>query len=77
VPVACVQNSFCLGHRHEQHEFLRQCGERSVAFVPFLAVVGASGAAGLGLTAAENDEVIWGIGSALMPHLTTTAETAG
>jgi pyridoxine 4-dehydrogenase len=39
-PVVCVQNPYGIGARPEGHAFLRECGERAVAFVPFFAIAG-------------------------------------
>ncbi|MFJ1755009.1 aldo/keto reductase [Kitasatospora sp. NPDC088134] len=39
-PVVCVQNAFGLGASAEQRAFLRTCGERGIAFVPFYAIAG-------------------------------------
>jgi aryl-alcohol dehydrogenase-like predicted oxidoreductase len=55
-PVVCVQNSYGLGHRAHQDDFVRTCGEQGVAYVPFFAIAGAgreSGRAG-----SEPDEVL-------------------
>jgi len=52
--VACVQNSYGLGHHPEQDELIGVCGERDIAFVPFFALAGANKEAG---TSAEDDEV--------------------
>jgi aryl-alcohol dehydrogenase-like predicted oxidoreductase len=55
-PVVCVQNSYGLGHRAHQDDFVRTCGEQGVAYVPFFAIAGAgreSGRAG-----SERDEVL-------------------
>ena len=55
-PVVCVQNSYGLGHRPQQDEFLRSCGEQGVAFVPFFAIAGAGREAGP--SSREHDEVL-------------------
>ncbi len=55
-PVVCVQNSYGLGHRPQQDEFVRACGEQGVAFVPFFAIAGAGREAGPSST--EHDEVL-------------------
>ncbi|SMC69929.1 oxidoreductase [Kibdelosporangium aridum] len=47
-PVVCVQNAYGLGHRAEEDQFVRACGEQGVAFVPFFAIAGAGREAGLG-----------------------------
>jgi aryl-alcohol dehydrogenase-like predicted oxidoreductase len=54
-PVVCVQNSYGLGHRPQQDELVRRCGELGVAFVPFFAIAGAGREAGPGN--AESAEV--------------------
>jgi aryl-alcohol dehydrogenase-like predicted oxidoreductase len=38
--VVCVQNPYGVGARPEGHAFLRECGGRGVAFVPFFAIAG-------------------------------------
>jgi pyridoxine 4-dehydrogenase len=55
-PVVCVQNSYGLGHRPQQDQLLRACGEQGVAFVPFFAIAGAGREAGP--SGAEHDEVL-------------------
>jgi aryl-alcohol dehydrogenase-like predicted oxidoreductase len=55
-PVVCVQNSYGLGFRPEQDEFVRACGDKGVAFAPFFAIAGAGREAGVG--AGEHDEVL-------------------
>lgn len=47
-PVACVQNSYGLGYRSRQDEFVSACGERGIAFVPFFAIAGAGRESGAG-----------------------------
>ena len=49
-PVVAVQNSYGLGYRPEQDEFVRLCGEQGVAFVPFFSIAGANREAGGGGT---------------------------
>ncbi|MFF7245024.1 oxidoreductase [Embleya sp. NPDC008237] len=39
-PVVCVQNQYGLGIRADQDEFVRDCGEQGIAFVPFYAIAG-------------------------------------
>jgi aryl-alcohol dehydrogenase-like predicted oxidoreductase len=46
-PVVCVQNSYGLGHRPQQDEVLRVCGEQGVAYVPFFAIAGAGRESGV------------------------------
>ncbi|MFJ2592511.1 aldo/keto reductase [Streptomyces erythrochromogenes] len=45
-PVVCVQNMYGIGVQPEQDEFLRTCGERGVAFVPFYSIAGTGRQAG-------------------------------
>jgi aryl-alcohol dehydrogenase-like predicted oxidoreductase len=54
-PVVCVQNSYGLGHRPGQDDFVRECGESGIAFVPFFAIAGA-GREG-GTSGADHDEI--------------------
>ncbi|HJP76914.1 MAG TPA: oxidoreductase [Pseudonocardiaceae bacterium] len=54
-PVVCVQNSYGLGHRPQQDDLVRACGELGVAFVPFFAIAGAGREAG---RSGEDDEVV-------------------
>ncbi|WP_326558419.1 aldo/keto reductase [Micromonospora sp. NBC_01796] len=54
-PVVCVQNRYGIGAPPDADEFLRTCGERGVAFVPFFAIAGAGREAGAGHT--DHDEV--------------------
>ncbi|MBB4911861.1 aryl-alcohol dehydrogenase-like predicted oxidoreductase [Actinophytocola algeriensis] len=51
-PVVAVQNSYGLGYRAQQDEFIRLCGEQNVAFVPFFSIAGANREAGGGTDAA-------------------------
>ncbi|GGO27924.1 aldo/keto reductase [Micromonospora parathelypteridis] len=49
-PVVCVQNNYGVDAYREQDEFVRVCGERGIAYVPFFAVAGTgreSGASGV------------------------------
>ncbi|MER7730233.1 aldo/keto reductase [Streptomyces erythrochromogenes] len=45
-PVVCVQNMYGIGVQPEQDDFLRTCGERGVAFVPFYSIAGSGRQAG-------------------------------
>ncbi|MEU7924169.1 aldo/keto reductase [Micromonospora sp. NPDC049107] len=45
-PVVCVQNNYGLDAYREQDAFVRACGERGVAYVPFFALAGTSREAG-------------------------------
>jgi pyridoxine 4-dehydrogenase len=41
-PVVCVQNSYALDTHRDDDTFLRLCGERGVAYVPFFAIAGSA-----------------------------------
>ncbi|MFE7181451.1 oxidoreductase [Streptomyces erythrochromogenes] len=45
-PVVCVQNMYGIGVQPEQDAFLRTCGERGIAFVPFYSIAGTGRQAG-------------------------------
>jgi len=55
-PVVCVQNMHGLGVRREYDAFVRTCGERGVAFVPFYSIAGPGRTAGAG--GAESEQVL-------------------
>ncbi|HEX3812877.1 MAG TPA: oxidoreductase [Mycobacteriales bacterium] len=55
-PVVCVQNSYGLGYRRRQDDFLRTCGTQGIAFVPFFAIAGAGREAGA--VDADSDEIV-------------------
>ncbi|WIY05052.1 aldo/keto reductase [Amycolatopsis mongoliensis] len=55
-PVVCDQNSYGLGYRRRQDEFVRTCGEQGIAFVPFFAIAGARRETGAG--GSDHDEVL-------------------
>jgi pyridoxine 4-dehydrogenase len=55
-PVVCVQNMYGIGVRPGQDEFVRACGEKGVAFVPFYALAAAGRTAGV--TGADSEEVL-------------------
>jgi pyridoxine 4-dehydrogenase len=54
-PVVCVQNRYFIGAGPAEHEFVRECGERGLAFVPFFSIAGEGSSAGL--TGTEHSEV--------------------
>jgi pyridoxine 4-dehydrogenase len=54
-PVVCVQNRYGIGASPEAHDFLDACGRQGVAFVPFFAIAGRGG--GAGMTGSEHEEV--------------------
>jgi len=45
-PVVCVQNSYALDAHRTDDDFVKICGERGIAFVPFFAIAGAGREAG-------------------------------
>jgi pyridoxine 4-dehydrogenase len=55
-PVVCVQNMYGIGVRPDQDEFVRACGEKGVAFVPFYALAAAGRTAGV--TGTDSEEVL-------------------
>jgi aryl-alcohol dehydrogenase-like predicted oxidoreductase len=55
-PVVCVQNRYGIGAAPEAHEFVRLCGERGVAFVPYFAIAGEGRERGAG--GSDPDEVL-------------------
>ncbi|MEV0776567.1 aldo/keto reductase [Streptomyces sp. NPDC050428] len=54
-PVVCVQNAYSVDAPGAEQEFLRECGELGIAFVPFYAIAGARREEGAG--AAEDEAV--------------------
>ncbi|MGW5421349.1 aldo/keto reductase [Streptomyces sp. NPDC003943] len=55
-PVVCVQNMYGIGVRPEYADFVRDCGEQGIAFVPFYAIAAAGRENGA--TAAEPEEIL-------------------
>ncbi|RLP84381.1 aldo/keto reductase [Micromonospora sp. BL4] len=45
-PVVCVQNNYGVDAYREQDDFVRVCGERGIAYVPFFALAGTGREAG-------------------------------
>jgi pyridoxine 4-dehydrogenase len=70
-PVVCVQNPYGIGARPEGHAFLRECGERGVAFVPFFAIAGQDRERGFDAAAAATAATVDGIAIA---HEATPAQ---
>jgi pyridoxine 4-dehydrogenase len=70
-PVVCVQNPYGVGARPEGHAFLRECGARGVAFVPFFAISGRGRERGFDPAAAATGAQIDKIASA---HGATAAQ---
>ncbi|PWR04944.1 aldo/keto reductase [Micromonospora acroterricola] len=60
-PVVCVQNNYGLDAYREQDDFVRACGERGIAFVPFFALAGAGREAG---ASAEQGEAVQAVARA-------------
>jgi aryl-alcohol dehydrogenase-like predicted oxidoreductase len=67
-PVVCVQNPYGIGASAEEQEFVRACGEQSVAFVPFFTIAGAGGARGA--VGTDSDGII----AVARAHGATTAQ---
>ena len=63
-----MQNSYGLGHRPQQDQLLRACGEQGVAFVPFFAIAAAGREAG---PSGVEDEIVLAIARA---HHATPAQ---
>ncbi|GAA3617840.1 oxidoreductase [Nonomuraea rosea] len=55
-PVVCVQNRYGIDARPEDDAFLRECGERRIAFVPYFAIAGEGRERGA--VAADGEEVL-------------------
>lgn len=72
-PVVAVQNSYGLGYRPQQDEFIRLCGEQGVAFVPFFSIAGANREAGGGTDAQVR--LAWTL--ARGPHVLVIPGTGG
>ncbi|MGW1461288.1 oxidoreductase [Streptomyces albidoflavus] len=47
-PVVCVQNLYGIGASAEEQEFVQECGEAGIAYVPFFSLAGARREAGAG-----------------------------
>ncbi|MGG7613952.1 aldo/keto reductase, partial [Streptomyces sp. ZG43] len=47
-PVVCVQNPYGVGAGAEEQEFVQECGEAGIAYVPFFSIAGARREAGAG-----------------------------
>ncbi|MEU7918593.1 aldo/keto reductase [Micromonospora zamorensis] len=52
-PVVCVQNNYGVDAYREQDAFVRACGERGIAYVPFFALAGTGREAGASATQGE------------------------
>jgi pyridoxine 4-dehydrogenase len=70
-PVVCVQNPYGIGARPEGHAFMRECGERGVAFVPFFAIAGRGRERGAG---GESDVTTETVAAVARAHGATVAQ---
>lgn len=57
-PVVCVQNNYGVDAYREQDAFVRACGERGTAYVPFFALAGAGREAGASAAPGEAVEAV-------------------
>lgn len=57
-PVVCVQNNYGVDAYREQDAFVRACGERGVAYVPFFALAGTGREAGASAAQGEAVEAV-------------------
>ncbi|MBQ0901117.1 aldo/keto reductase [Micromonospora sp. U21] len=73
-PVVCVQNNYGVDAYREQDEFVRVCGERGIAYVPFFALAGTGREAG---ASAEQAEAVRSVARAhgVTPHQVRLAWT--
>ncbi|MEU5908806.1 aldo/keto reductase [Micromonospora sp. NPDC047467] len=73
-PVVCVQNNYGVDAYREQDAFVRLCGERGIAYVPFFAVAGTGREAG---ASAEQGEAVEAVARAhgVTPHQVRLAWT--
>ena len=73
-PVVCVQNAYGVDAYREQDEFVRACGERGIAYVPFFALAGTGREAG---ASAEQGEAVEAVARAhgVTPHQVRLAWT--
>ncbi|MEU7378084.1 oxidoreductase [Streptomyces albidoflavus] len=59
-PVVCVQNPYGIGAGAEEQEFVQECGEAGIAYVPFFSIAGTRREAG----AAEPGEAVRAVAEA-------------
>ena len=57
-PVVCVQNNYGVDAYREQDAFVRLCGERGIAYVPFFALAGTGREAGASTAQGEAVEAV-------------------
>ncbi|MET0419913.1 MAG: aldo/keto reductase [Actinoplanes sp.] len=73
-PVVCVQNNYGVDAYREQDPFVRLCGERGIAYVPFFALAGTAREAG---ASPEQGEAVAAVAQAhgVTPHQVRLAWT--
>lgn len=73
-PVVCVQNGYSIDTHRSDDEFVKICGDRGIAFVPFFAIAGAKREAG---AAADHSEAVRSVARAhgASPHQVRLAWT--
>jgi len=73
-PVVCVQNNYGVDAYREQDAFVKLCGERGIAYVPFFALAGTGREAG---ASAEQGEAVEAVARAhgVTPHQVRLAWT--
>ncbi|MDG4757808.1 aldo/keto reductase [Micromonospora sp. WMMD710] len=73
-PVVCVQNNYGVDAYREQDAFVRDCGERGIAYVPFFALAGTGREAG---ASADQGEAVTAVARAhgVTPHQVRLAWT--
>jgi len=57
-PVVCVQNRYGTGATPEEHDFLRDCGEQRIAFVPFFSIARTARATGGAGAASDRERAV-------------------
>ncbi|WP_405620852.1 aldo/keto reductase [Streptomyces sp. NBC_01511] len=63
-PVVCVQNAYSVDAPGSEQEFLRECGELGIAFVPFFAIAGGRREAAANDAAPADDEAVLAVARA-------------
>jgi aryl-alcohol dehydrogenase-like predicted oxidoreductase len=73
-PVVCVQNGYSIDTHRTDDDFVRICGERGVAFVPFFAIAGAARESG---ATSAHSEALQAVAAAhdMSPHQVRLAWT--
>ncbi|TNH31658.1 aldo/keto reductase [Micromonospora orduensis] len=73
-PVVCVQNNYGIDAYREQDPFVRTCGERGVAYVPFFALAGTGRETGASADQGEAVEAV-ALAHGVTPHQVRLAWT--